>query len=353
MKPQKFFGVTVLVAVLVLSLPAALVWVFDPFFVYHKPFFMADMKFDRTSRFQNAGIINSVLADPDRGFNSIILGTSMSQNFPLHENTVPLTLSGGRAKELWMTATKAIATGRVKTVLWEIHWSYSAEDPDALHPQSPIPAYLYNDTRLDDWKYFFNNDVVEKAMKIAKGSVKNRTDLSALNVWDGDLNSADFKNFNTAENAKTLRADLGAQADLSDNPPAGIRTAFPNIEQNLLPVLRAHPEIKFRLYFPPVSYYAYAVRGSEAFWTEMTMRQAVLDATADLNNVESYAFDLTPGIGDTLRNYKDPDHYAAWVNAKILDTMDSGMGYLQAKDFPEYKIKLLRKLQAFKAQFLD
>ncbi|MCB9991573.1 MAG: hypothetical protein H6867_09410 [Rhodospirillales bacterium] len=85
--------------------PAAIVLVFDPFFVYHKPLFIKDLGFDGTDRYQNAGLINSWLADPDEPFDTVIIGTSMTQNFPVTAirnedgiHALKLTLAGAPPK---------------------------------------------------------------------------------------------------------------------------------------------------------------------------------------------------------------------------------------------------------------
>lgn len=361
MNSKKFFTVTLLITVIVFITPAILVLIVDPFFIGHKKF-AANIGFDGMDRYQNAGLINSFLADPAEQFDTIILGTSMSQNFPVSgfknefgRNALKLTLSGARAKDLDAITRKAIATGRVKRVVWEIFSSYADDDPDAINRNSPLPKFLYNDTLTDNWRYFFNNDVFEKAFKIVRAQILKwkkveRHSLDALYTWKYD---DQFIKFNDAANLKKLRQDLRASdLPIRHAPPGTLRPAFPNLRENLLPVLRENPDIAFLLFFPPISHYAYAEYGNRKFWLEMLMRKKLLEETQSLENVRIFGFDLNAHTSGTLKNYMDPAHYRPWVNADMVKSMTKPDHILTAQGWKSYTVTLIGKVNAFAENFL-
>ena len=361
MNPRFFFAITLIITAIIFIIPASIVIIADPFFIFHKKF-SADIGFDGTDRYQNAGLINSFLDDPAERFDTIILGTSMSQNFPVSafkndfgRNALKLTLPGGLAKDLETIARKAIATGRVKRVVWEIFTSFADEDPDAVNRQSPLPQFLYNDTPVDNWRYVFNNDVFQKAFKIIRAQVLTwkkveRHPLDVLYTWEND---AQFAKFNAPANLKKLRQKLRfVDLPIHPSPPDGIRIAFPNLRENLLPVLRENPDIEFLLFFPPISHYAYAEYGNEKFWLEMLMRRKLLEETRDLKNVRIFAFDLDEGTSDTLRHYLDPEHYRPWVNANMAQSMLKPDHILTADGWKSYTLALIDKVNAFARKFL-
>jgi hypothetical protein len=361
MNANRFFAITLIITLLVFVFPAAIVVIADPFFIFHKKF-SRNIGFDGTDRYQNAGLINTFLADPAERFDTINLVTSMSQNFPVSafkndfgKNALKLTLSGGRARDIETIARKAIATGRVKRVVWEVFTSFADENPDAINRKAPLPLFLYNDTLADNWRYVFNNDVFEKAFKLARAQVLTwkkveRSSLAELYTW---RNNEQFIKFNEPANIEKLRRKLRTvDLPIGPSPPHTIRTEFPNLQKNLFPVLKANPDIEFLIFFPPISHYAYAEYGNEKFWLQMLMRKNVLEEARNLKNVRVFAFDLNDSASGALQNFLDPEHYRPWVNATMAESMLKPDHILTADEWKSYTDALISKVNAFAQNFL-
>ena len=351
MSAKKFFKTTIIITLAVFLLPALFVVVFDPFFIFHKPFVHKDLGFDSRDRYQNAGLINSYLADAEQKIDTIIVGTSMSQNLPVEvlqndngANALKLTLSGGKAKEIGMVVKKAVETGNVKHVIWEVFTSYAGDNPDAVHNESPLPEFLYTDSLFNKWRYVFNHDVVEDAVRFAKGRKKSRRDLDELYTWQ---NEEQFKKFNSPENITKIKQQLvKADSPLKSNYSIKDLT-FPNVEQHILPILRNNPDIQFSLFFPPVSYASYAKIGNENFWRQMKMREFLLLETKDMQNVKIYGFDLNQQWGGDLSNYMDDHHYSPSISKEILESVANKQNILKATEFNSYSKKLLTNVNLF------
>ncbi|MCB9991572.1 MAG: hypothetical protein H6867_09405 [Rhodospirillales bacterium] len=199
----------------------------------------------------------------------------------------------------------------MKTVIWEVYSSFGGDDPDVMHDQSPLPLFIYNDSLLDDWRYVFNNDVVEEALKAAIGKKKKRKPLEQLYLWK---NEEQFQRFNSPENVRAMKdavreSKQNGHIPLTMSPPQD-HYDFPSVEQNLMPLLEDYPDVAFTIYYPPISYYAYAAGGNDLFWQRMKLQEYVLDHTADMDNVTIYAFDLGEDFGENLANFMDPSHYS-------------------------------------------
>jgi hypothetical protein len=281
----------------------------------------------------------------------------MSQNFPVAEMkneqgapALKLTQAGGSARELLYILEKALRTGRVKKVIWEIHAPYVVDDPEQMHAQSPLPVFLYDQNALNDWRYLYNNDVVEESFKLLKGKTGKRMPLDALYTW---TNEDLFERHRSDESMKAHREILQkADLPLSMNPPQSLEgTIFANVRQNLLPLLKEHPDIQFSLFFPPISYFGMAAKGNEAFWKDMLMRRAVLEGVRDMEHVNVYAFDLVDGMGDTISVYQDVEHYRPWVNARMTNDMQQGKNQVLGRDWADYTQKLVRRVNRYVRNF--
>ncbi len=352
-KPEKFFLLTALIGILLFLMPAGAIVVFDPFFVYHKPLFIKDPGFINSDRYQASGFINTYLSDPKSPYDKVIIGTSLSQNFELDDYTIPLTLAGGRAKELAAIAEKTLASGKVKSVIWEIFISYSDQNPDDVHPDAPLPLWLYDDVLLNDWRYLFNGSVAKQAVKLIRGKTKHRKPIKNLYHWT-QIEAEMFENFQAPDNIEKLRRTVRRKnLSFTLTPPHELRALrFPSVEKNLLPYLKENPQVHFDLFFPPVSYYDHiAKRNNEGFWTEMLMRRAVLEGIKNMPHVRVFAFDLIDGICDDITIYRDSEHYPAWVNKKIWESIENGEHRITLTDWPSYSRMMAGRINDFSARF--
>lgn len=352
MNPKKFFVQVVTLSLFLFVLPAALIFTVDPLYIYRKSFLIEEPIFVDSDRYQTAGLINSYLADTSNKYDTIIIGTSMSQNFRIDERTVPLTMAGGRSKELAAIAGKALATGNVKYVIWEVFLSYTNPNPNDTHNEAPLPFELYNNTIWDDWPYVFSITSFRQTVALLRGKTKHRRPMQTLNLWSQEEKDA-FKKFQNPENIKTLRQSIkDFNLPFTHSAPAHLLSMpFPSVDQNLLPYLQSNPQVKFDLFFPPVSYYDYITKGNEGFWKEMLMRRRVLEGVKDLPNVRIFGFDMIKGIGNDITIYRDSEHYPAWVNDKIFQAIKKNEFLIKLEDWPFYSQSLATRINDFAEKF--
>ncbi|MEE8575133.1 MAG: hypothetical protein V3T30_06950, partial [Thermodesulfobacteriota bacterium] len=160
---RNFSIIALVTLALFLILPSCLNYLVDPFQIYHTPFFRETTFLDN-QRYQNPGLINSYL-DSSKGYDSIIIGSSMTENFIPSEiqktmgwgKVLKLSIAGGSNKARKLMVLKALQTGKVKNVIWEVFWRYGAPERDEFNREYRFPKYLYNETLLDDYKYLLNH----------------------------------------------------------------------------------------------------------------------------------------------------------------------------------------------------
>lgn len=342
-----------LISVLALSLgsfllPAVFVLLVDPFQIFHRHF-LTPPTFMNEGRFQVAGLVRTYLNE-ETGYKSMVLGTSLSQNFlPSRISTelgwpptLQLTLPGGTAREIRFVAEKSLQAGVVRTVLWEVHVPYLHLDIEATHDEYLFPTYLYNDVRWDDLRYLFNADSVRYANRVLQG--RYTTDLDRLVYWmDRSTAAGTYERFSDKDNLEGLDAKLRRhRAGLRGTTALDAVGGYPQLDANLLPVLKAYPDVQFRLYLPPVSTLRYALMTSQNFAHALSMRRYLLEQIADLPNVQLFAFDTVEWITGDLANYRDFVHFRAEINDYMLASIRRGKHRLTRDNIESYEGEFAR-----------
>lgn len=339
---RRYLLSVLLISLGLLVLPAAFVFAIDPLQVFHKHR-LTEVRFLPQERFQNVGLINSYLAD--EGVRTLILGTSMSQNFrpakvePVLDwgKTLRLSLSGGTPRELYLTLAHALKQGGVRHVLWEIHAPYTGLNTQLMHTQNLFPAYFYNDSLLDDARYLFNSDAIELAQNVIKGEYAR--DADHFSYWmTGAVKRGAFEKFNAPESRRELAQKLAARRDKNDRYEGALVPGdFPNIDVNVFELIKAYPEVDFVLFVPPLSTLNYALMKPPAFLRALAMRRYILQQAEALPNVRLYAFDDVAWIVADLKNYKDLGHYGVDINEYMIRAIKADKHRLTLANIDAYE----------------
>jgi hypothetical protein len=304
-------------------------YLLDPFQIYHASFFARD-RYLENSRYQNAGLINRLWTD-DACCDMAIFGTSMSQNFSPRlaaqvfgrKGALKVTMSGATPAEIDRTFAYLAMRGAPEIVLLDIHRAYgdarqsviNGPDMAEKRPDKFFPSYLYNDILLDDLPYLANAALIEYAQKLVTDGKAHEN----LQSWYAETKNAFGKEEKRLRKAPAVSRKTSLYAD---------RSPFPNIDGILAPRIALHPDIRFRLFFPPYSRHYYAAMPDAEFNRLMALRKAVVEKLSSFPNVEIYAFDLVFEEPGSLAHYKDLGHYSLAVSEKILTAIAKGEGRL-------------------------
>lgn len=306
---------------------AVLNWAVDPLQFYRKapyPPLLLEQK-----RYQLPGLAKHY------DYDTVIVGTSVSENFhprqvaeTLGGRALNLAMQGASAREQRLALEIALRTGRVRRVLWEIHYEYLRGDPSwVAHYDGAFPFHFYDQNPLNDLpKYLLSVDTTKLTLKIL---------LARLGLWSYQARAPEevfswhrAKKFGPASVRRAWQRAVQARprlrAQLPEYAPQHLNG---NFDQNVLPLLRVHPKVKFQLFFPPflAAYYAHVQATAPELLDHMLEnRRHIFEQTRHLPNVELFDFQSVPEWIFDLDGYCDLMHFNLRINEAILRAIRDG-----------------------------
>lgn len=327
-----------LLEIIVLNVCISFIVIFiDPFFHYHKPLSRLFYTLDN-QRSQNDGIIRHFEYD------SIITGTSMSENFKTSEfdsifraYSVKVCFSGGSYKEINDNLEKAFDSGHeIKYILRCLDYGRLIDNKDIMRfDLGEYPTYLYDKNPFNDVNYILNKEVIcnicipmlIKASFHKEGGI---TSFDEYSNWNGEFAFGPEEVLGDKREYRKAKKE----AAFTEEDCEAVKG---NIEQNAVELARKHPETTFYYFFSPYSI---------AYWGKLyedgtINRQIDAEKTAieqmlKCENIKLYSFHDHWDITTDLDNYRDEAHYGEWINTEILQMIDKGIGLLTEDNYEEY-----------------
>lgn len=315
-------------------------YMIDPFQQYRVKTFYPIVFFDE--RYQNAGFLKNF------DYDSIILGTSMTENFLIKEiekklgysKLIKLSLTGGRANEQKIILETAIKMGKVKNILWGLD-TFSFIDK-YNNPSKDMPLYLYDNNIFNDYKYLFSLDTTRKSIEAISRIFKNPKDLISLDYnkmyqwqhkYEDKFTSQEIKKSWENRNTKFIKKNIQDQS-------------FINLKNNFdftfLNIIKDNPQIKFKIFFPPYSILTFKVLEERSTLEEtLKFKKYLYDIFIELDNVDLYDFQLEKNITYNLNNYKDLSHYHQKINTWMIEEISNNK-YLIDENNLSKNIDILR-----------
>lgn len=352
---RRFLITVVVVTMVALVVPALCVIMVDPFQIYHRPLF-SKMGLSSNQRYQNAGLINTYLSDPDEGYDSIVVGTSMSANITSAQirssfgwdKTLRLMLKGGDPAEIRQTVFHALDTGNVQHLLLEFNpWHY-LDDYEVSRLDPVFPGYLYNDSWLDDYPYLFSLDSLQLSIQLLRGDFSSY-DLTFETI--GQSYYQEFKHDTFNENIKEELKTGKTWNETLVKWPMQKRLGWMafRIEKDFMPVIDrlCHSGINVVVYVPPLSRLYYLDQGMMAQEVVYMPRQ-VLRHIQPCQNIRLHAFD-TMSFVDDLNYYRDTMHYTDETSIWLLGRMAGSKNLLIKETITEYEDEWVDRINARQA----
>lgn len=300
-----------------LFLLAAVVFVLDPFYLYHGPWLgLQQTLFDRDT--QMAGSIRNL------SYDSVLLGSSMVENcdstyldaeYDCH--TLKIVKGSGSVADLLYYLKMAHSEKELTYVFWGLDLSALEAPNEVTLPDIYSPSYLFTRTILDDIPYLFNKDVLLKKIPLMLAY-----SYTGINTGGQAYDWSDDKIF-SAE--KAMEAYRKPDEPL---PPHSIADKIPIIDENIRMVLEevtTHPETNYRIFFPPYSMMMWDDRYTSGTAEEyFYILEQVLPLLLTCENVEVYYFQSDIDIICNLDNYMDKNHYSPLINQYMLECIAVG-----------------------------
>ncbi|NOR57730.1 MAG: hypothetical protein GQ474_04330 [Sulfurimonas sp.] len=323
--------------------------IIDPYQIFHQH----QKGFLNNERMQNAGLINSYL-DADNGYDAVIIGTSMTENFYASEvsekmgwgKVLKLSASGASLFTQKTILLKALQTGRVKHVLWSLNARMFLEPVDKLQKSDngfDSLLYLYDNSRVNDIKYLLNGTTSMASFKMLTGMLNLPTqDLDLL--YNNHIISRYVYNKN--QSVKSLK-NLEKVYERRMRPPLKTQITknmkFIALEENFLNIVKEHPAVEFIVFSPPYS----KVSLSHRYEQKNAFLYQVVEHIQVLPNIKIFAFDDCEFNGNVYF-YKDKVHYTETINSFMINEISKGNGQVSKDNIDRYYSNTIEGFENYK-----
>ena len=354
---RRFLWLTGMFFVLFSFAICAVNYIVDPLQFYRQAAWYAPI-FSEEQRYQNASLARNW------EYNTIILGTSMTENFvPSHVDatfgggtrTIKLSISGSSLYEERLAGEVALRTGQVERIIWGLDYASFRGGKELLHEEyGPFPLYLYDENSWNDVQYLFNISTTKDSLRILKRKFTNTEQpvipLDKLNHWQEKYNYAFNLDsvYNHYRQAKEAELKLVAEGERDS-----LQEAKASFDHNVLRLVRENPEVEYHFFYPPYSilrfqlWYEYQ---PERFMNQMEIKTYIYEQLSEYPNVHIYDFQSVKEVTHDLSLYKDVSHYSEDINAWMIEQMAAGNWRTTSMaDVARHNAELLQQVKEYEA----
>lgn len=333
MKTSTYIKVTITGILLVLGVFAGINIYVDPLFHYHGP--TEGIQYPLyDERYMNYGIAKHF------EYNSIITGTSMTQNFKASQwdnyfgtASIKTPFAGASYKEVNDLLKCAFEhNDSIVMVMRCLDPTMLIMEKDEMD-YNDYPDYLYDDNIFNDVNYVLNKDIFFQFTEYVRTFMKQggvTTNFDTYKNWswqyqyDKNLVLQDF----------VRREKMDGSALLTEDD---IRKIRENVEANVVCLVRENPETDFYFFFPPYSilYWDDLVREGQLARRLEAHRMAI-EILLEYDNIKLFTFMDVADIVCNLNLFKDSLHYNQQVTDYIIDAMALGSNQLTKENYEDY-----------------
>lgn len=333
MKTSTYIKITVTGILLALGLFAGINIYVDPLFHYHAP--TKGLQYPLyDERYMNYGIAKHF------DYNSIITGTSMTQNFKTSQwdnywgtKSIKTPFAGASYKEVNDLLECAFEHND------SIDMVMRSLDPTMLIMEkyemdyADYPDYLYDDNIWNDVNYVLNKEIFFKFTEYVHTFMKlggNSTTFDTYKNWAGQYQyDENLMRQNFVRREKKDETAVLTQED--------IRKINENLDANVIELAKENPETEFYLFFPPYSIY---------YWDDLSQdgqmlrildaHQMAIEKLLEYENIRLFSFFDNTDLICNLNFYKDSLHYNQEVSDAIIDAMALDCNRLTKENYMDY-----------------
>ena len=327
MGSKKWFVSLISITMLIILLFGALQYYLDPLLQY------GGERGPLTYRRYDDLYCNSGIAK-NYDYNAVLLGSSIAVNTDINVlnglfdcKTIKVTFSGATSYNHKKILDICYSSGnQIDKVFWTLDEFALTADVDS--PRWPLPEYLYDDSVINDISYLLNLDVFYYyTLFDIKKTIAHQTDtLMFEGNWDDD------ESIYCKENVLASLASFPKRQYESKGEQYYETLVLENLENNILPFIKGHPETEFNFFMVPYSvFFWYFTKSEGTLDAHMYDVRIVLGKLLEYNNVKVHFFQGNEEIITNLDLYKDYTHYKHEINDWMSEEMKKG-SYLLTKE---------------------
>lgn len=302
---------------------AAFNYAVDPFQYYRVAKLFKPVLWGGMQRHQNAGLAGNFSQD------TVIVGSSVTENFLPGDvrrlwgkAATKLSISGSTAHEQFLVLRSALKTGRVKNVFWGLDTgAFYFASTAVRDDQAPFPWHMYRDNGAPNIEYLLGLGTTRLSIAALKGY--GETNFDAYHAWHDKFEFGP---------AVTIKAWGGTCASFKQKYVEGqqlpsadlLKKRDASIQQNLVELIRAHPEVKFHLFLPPLATLIYIPAGGGFLPLHLSFRVKLAESVLGFSNVRLFEFQSDPSIAGDLNRFKDPLHFDLKTTQQIIESIHNG-----------------------------
>lgn len=313
-------------------------YLFDPFQLYHKPYFRKPI-FNSNMHYQAAGIINNY------DFDSIILGSSIMVNTSSKEASsklrgtwVNLSVSGGGIAERIAILKHSLRKQKIQNLIFTLEPGWLKDEDESKN----CYGYLYDSNPLNDFKTYLDKSFIG-CFFISKICLKGEESMDRPSQffsqdWFGELLggfSSWIKNANRPDTQKILHSIANYKPTVSSP-----ENHQPIIPVSLFQIIEQNPNIDFIFIIPPFSRLSYKLSPTYPTKAIKSLLQK------KFSNVKVYGFDNT-SIPDDLSRYVDLVHYDEKVNSFMIDAIKNDTHRITLENINSYFKEMQKKVEDY------
>lgn len=332
------------------SFLSAINYIVDPSQQYRVKTFYP-ISFDiKDQRYKNAGLSKNFEYD------SLILGTSMTENFLINKvekslnfnKLIKLSISGGSAKEQSTTLRTAIDNNKnLKNVLWGLDTLSFIGNPNKLkYGPNSFPFYLYDNNKLNDYKYLISIDTLKKSINILLkiNNEDSNYDFNTMYQWQ-HKEEKEFKIENVYKAWEKREAEFNKNS-ISEQKFNYLKKSF---DVNFLLLIQNNPQINFTIFFPPYSILTFKTFEEQNLILDiLEFKKYIYNSLLSYQNVKIYDFQTEKSITHNLNNYKDLSHYHQKVNYWMIEQIEKNKYLITKENFNNYLENLEKQILEYK-----
>lgn len=333
------YVITTIVATLVLLIAfGSINYYIDPLFHFHAP--QEGIEYPLWSeRYMNDGITRNF------DYDAVITGTSMTENFNASQfdgyfgtQSIKVPFSGGTYREIGDVLRRCFDRNpNIRYVLRSLDTAGLIADKDSFDYED-YPDYLYDNNIFNDTEYLLSKDLYLEFTEYVfeynrQGGITTNFDTykNWAGLYDYNVDSL-IENYERFETASPI-------VGLTDEDRIMLTE---NLEQNVISLVKEHPETQFYLFDPPYSLIFFDQsygRGEINRYIDAWEVEA--DLLLQYDNVHFFSFYDDFETVVNLGNYRDSIHYNQAVTNHIIDCMATGEHQL-TKDNKDAYFTLIR-----------
>ena len=252
-------------------------------------------------------------------FDSVILGSSMSQGFKCSEfdaafggQSMKLCAAGANFAEVKEILDFAVKHKKIKRAMLDTPVAFFGRD--LTLDSFPLEYYQENNDMVRLKKSFSINAFIDEFdffWDYLRGKVKyttrdelydwNRRRSCSESLLAQDVLYSSGKNY--------LKDDIA------------YKNAIVKAENVILPIFRKYSDIEFILFFPPYSMMYYQDKDHDKY---LALKKKITELLLSCPNVKLYDFETAFPVMKNLNNYKDRTHYSGVINSWMISQMKDG-----------------------------